>query len=66
MSGRAADTAVAAQEVASGLPQPSGGRKEYTDDAGHVTHAIEWFGYKLHLLVDVKNEVTLAYEITDT
>jgi hypothetical protein len=66
LSGRTADAATAAQEVASGLPQPSGGRKEYTDDAGHVTHAIEWFGYKLHLLVDVKNEVALAYEITDT
>lgn len=27
---------------------------------------VEWFGYKLHLLVDVKHEVTLAYRITDT
>ena len=27
---------------------------------------VEWFGYKLHLLVDVKHEVVLAYEITDT
>jgi hypothetical protein len=26
----------------------------------------EWFGYKLHLLVDVKHEVALAYHITDT
>ena len=25
-----------------------------------------WFGYKLHLLVDVKHEVSLCYEITDT
>jgi Transposase DDE domain/Transposase domain (DUF772) len=66
LSGRAADAATAAQEVDSGLPQPSGGRKEYTDDAGHVMHAIEWFGYKLHLLVDVKHEVAIAYEITDT
>lgn len=66
LSGRAADAATAAQEVANGLPQPSGGRKEYTDDAGRVTHAIEWFGYKLHLLVDAKHEVALAYEITDT
>jgi hypothetical protein len=46
------------------LPQPSGGRKEYTDDAGKVTKILEWFGYKLHLLVDVKHEVALAYTIT--
>jgi hypothetical protein len=25
---------------------------------------VEWFGYKLHLLVDVKHEVALAYEVT--
>src|SRR5262249_55725846 len=56
----------AAAEVAQGLPQPSGGRKEYKDDAGHVTKVVEWFGYKLHLLVDVKHEVSLAYHITDT
>jgi hypothetical protein len=56
----------AKQEVAEGLPQPSGGRKEYTDDSGKVTETLEWFGYKLHLLVDVKHEVALSYEITDT
>jgi len=56
----------AAEEEAAGLPQPTGGRKEYTDDYGKVTHAIEWFGYKLHLDVDVKHEVVLSYEITDT
>jgi hypothetical protein len=49
-----------------GLPQPSGGRKEYKDDQGRVTHVVEWFGYKLHLLVDVKNEVSLAYRISST
>jgi Transposase DDE domain len=27
---------------------------------------VEWFGYKLHLLVDVKHEVALAYHVTDT
>ena len=27
---------------------------------------MEWFGFKLHLLVDVKHEVSLAYKITDT
>ena len=49
-----------------GLPQASGGRKEYTDDDGKVTKVVEWFGFKLHLLVDVKHEVSLAYQITDT
>jgi hypothetical protein len=55
-----------AQEVRQGLPQPSGGRKEYTDEAGTVVKVVEWFGYKLHLLVDVKHEVPLAYRISDT
>jgi hypothetical protein len=41
-----------------GLPQPGGGRKDYTDD-GNVTKVVEWFGFKLHLLVDVKREVSL-------
>jgi len=53
-------------EVAQGLPQPSGGRKEYKDDQGVVTKVVEWFGYKLHLLVDVKHEVVLSYQITNT
>jgi hypothetical protein len=56
----------AAAEVADGLPQASGGRKEYKDDDGKVSRVVEWFGYKLHLLVDVKHEVVLAYHITDT
>lgn len=56
----------AAAEIEQGLPQATGGRKEYTDDKGNVTEAFEWFGYKLHLLVDVKHEVALSYEITDT
>jgi hypothetical protein len=51
-------------EIAQGLPQPSGGRKEYTDDEGKVSKIVEWFGYKLHLLVDAKHEVSLAYQIT--
>ena len=54
------------EELRQGLPQPSGGRKEYKDDAGHVTKVVEWFGYKLHLLVDVKHEVALAYHVSDT
>jgi hypothetical protein len=53
-------------EIQDGLPQASGGRKEYTDDDGKVTRVVEWFGYKLHLLVDVRHEVVLAYHISDT
>lgn len=33
---------------------------------GNVTRAVEWFGFKLRLLVDVQHEVSLAYQITDT
>ena len=36
------------------------------DAEGKVIKVVEWFGFKLHLLVDVKHEVVLAYEITDT
>jgi hypothetical protein len=46
------------------LPQPDGSRKEYKDDAGHVTKVYEWFGYKFHLLTDVKHEVAVAWKIT--
>jgi Transposase DDE domain/Transposase domain (DUF772) len=53
-------------QAEAGLPQASGGRKEYSDEDGNVTKVVEWFGFKLHLLVDVKHEVALAYEITDT
>lgn len=49
-----------------GLPLPSGGRKEYRDDAGKVTKVLEWFGYKGHLLVDVQHEVILAWHVTST
>ena len=31
-------------EKAEGLPQASGGRKEYKDDEGKVTKVVEWFG----------------------
>jgi hypothetical protein len=55
-----------AAEVADGLPQASGGRKEYKDDQGTVTKVVEWFGYKLHLLVDATHEVVLGYHISDT
>jgi hypothetical protein len=53
-------------EAVEGLPQPTGGKKEYVDDQGKVTKVISWFGYKLHLLVDVKHEVALSYRVTDT
>lgn len=67
LSGRAAlSEKLRAAEIEQGLPQPTGGKKEYQDDDGKVTHVVEWFGYKLHLLVDVKHEVALAYHITDT
>jgi len=46
------------------LPQPSGGRKEYTDEGGKVVHVVEWFGYKLHVLVDTHHEVVLSYWIS--
>lgn len=61
--GKADERAVTA-EIADGLPQPSGGKKEYTDDANKVVKVVQWFGYKLHLLVDAKHEVVLAYQVT--
>ena len=56
--------ATAETRDAHGLPIATGGRKEYTDDQGHVTQVVEWFGYKVHLLVDVKHEVILAWQMT--
>jgi hypothetical protein len=61
LSGRASRSA---EGRASTLPQPAGGRKEYQDESGKVTRAYEWFGYKFHLLVDIKHEVVLACQIT--
>jgi DDE family transposase/transposase-like protein DUF772 len=66
LSARRKPAKAAEEEIKEGLPQASGGRKEYKDDEGRVTKVVEWFGFKLHLIVDVKNEVVLAYEITDT
>jgi hypothetical protein len=60
---KGADAVAAEREQ--GLPQPCGGRKEYKDEDGKVTRVLEWFGYKLHLLVDVRHEVALAYRISD-
>jgi hypothetical protein len=67
LAGRAKKSPEAvAAETKQGLPQPTGGRKEYKDEEGKVTKVYEWFGYKLHLLVDVDSEVSLAYAISDT
>jgi hypothetical protein len=66
LSARRKPEKAANEESDEGLPQASGGRKEYKDDEGRVTKVVEWFGFKLHLLVDVKHEVVLAYEVTDT
>jgi len=55
-----------AQARSTGLPAPAGGRKEYTDSSGQVTHVVEWFGYKFHLLVDTRYEVVLGYQISST
>jgi len=55
-----------AEEVKEGLPQPTGGKKEYHDDDGKVVKVSEWFGYKLHLLVDVRHEVAVAYHVSST
>jgi hypothetical protein len=66
LAGRAkTDPRAARVEARQGLPQPSGGRKEYSDDEGKVAKVYEWFGYQLHLLVDVQHEVALAYHVTD-
>jgi hypothetical protein len=66
LSARRKPEEAARPEIEEGLPQASGGRKEYKDDTGKVTKVVAWFGFKLHLLVDVKHEVALAYEVTDT
>jgi hypothetical protein len=67
LAGKAKKGAAAVKaEIDDGLPQPSGGKKEYRDDDGRVVKVYEWFGYKLHLLVDVQHEVALAYHVSDT
>lgn len=65
LSARRKPAEAAEAEIQEGLPQASGGRKEYQDDQGQVTKVVAWFGFKLHLIVDVKHEVVLSYEITD-
>lgn len=44
------------------LPQPNGGQKTYTDQEGRTTEVFQWFGYKLHLVVDTKHEVAIGYQ----
>jgi Transposase DDE domain/Transposase domain (DUF772) len=66
LSARRQEGKAAQEEIDEGLPQASGGREEDHDAAGKVTKVVEWFGFELHLLVDVKHEVVLSYEITDT
>jgi hypothetical protein len=51
-------------DAAPQLPQPAGGRKEYKDETGKVVKTYEWFGFKFHLLVDVKHEVVVAWHVT--
>ena len=47
------------------MPQtPAAARSTPTTRAR--SRVVEWFGFKLHLIVDIKNEVVLSYEITDT
>lgn len=65
LSARRGDEKRQRAETNLGLPQPAGGRKEYKDADGQVTKVVEWFGYKLHLLVDVRHELALAYRITE-
>jgi Transposase DDE domain len=66
LNGRAKkDPDAVAEEIEQGLPQPCGGKKEYKDENGTVVKVVEWNGYKHHLLVDVRHEVPLAYNITD-
>lgn len=67
LAGRPAESKLLQKaELEQGLPQPTGGRKEYKDDDGVITKIVEWFGYKLHLLVDVTHEIVISYRITDT
>ena len=54
------DAPTVAAETAAGLPPPTAGRKEYTDEEGKGTRIVEWFGYKRHLLVDAPHEVAVA------
>jgi len=56
LSARRKPEQAAQEEIDEELPQASGGRKEYKDDEGKVVKVVEWFGFKLHLLVDVSTK----------
>ena len=45
LSARRKPEQAAQEEMAEGLPQASGGRKEYKDDEGKVVKVVEWFGF---------------------
>jgi len=62
LSGRASRGG--SRKFSGGLAGPSGGRKEYVREDGTVDHVVEWFGYKFHLLVDVKHEVVVSHRET--
>ncbi len=50
----------------SGLPLPGGGKKEYRDSDGKVVEVLEWYGYMLYTLIDVRHEVVLAWRVAST
>jgi hypothetical protein len=45
LSARRKKEELSQEEIDEGLPQATGGRKEYKDDQGVVTKVIEWFGF---------------------
>src|SRR5262249_26886097 len=57
------------REARLGVARPAGGGEGETEAGGRGERVgggvVEWFGYKLHLLVDVRHEVALAYAITE-
>ena len=61
---RFAPTGEAPVKPPSTLPAPSRGHKEYTDAEGKVERVVEWFGYKLHQLVDTRHEVAVAWRVS--
>ena len=54
------------QEAETAGPAATGRRPQGVQGRrGTVVKVVEWFGYKLHLLVDVRHELALAYRITE-
>ncbi len=58
LNARRKKAARAEAEEEQGLPQATGGRKEYTDDEGKVNKVVEWFGFG-YALVDIEHEVVI-------